>query len=133
MTTYLDRAGREISEDEAFDERGALKDGCGMRVPMQFRDAIRDADMRKRIPVRDAWGRPTGAFLPDDYVVARQRVEDARAEMMAEQRDAWRTSKRDPLAAPVPPVSPSVVPRTDARPTYDAAKAAYEQMCRDMA
>src|SRR5262249_27840018 len=48
----------------------------------------------RKKPIRDAWGRPTGAFFPD--AAARQRCEDARAQTMREQAIAWRSQQDAP-------------------------------------
>src|SRR5262245_20220365 len=53
--SYFDRAGREVSEDEALDEHGVLKDGHRMRVPLMMRDGA--ASYEKQPTFVDAYGR----------------------------------------------------------------------------
>lgn|SRR5580704_14761940 len=47
---YLDRNGNEIDASAALDHRGALRDGCTLRVPFQARDSLSTT----QLAVRDA-------------------------------------------------------------------------------
>ncbi len=37
---YFDRNGDEIDERAALDHRGALRDGCSLRIPLTIRDTL---------------------------------------------------------------------------------------------
>ena len=39
MTTYCDRHGNTVTADEALDAAGNLRNGFGMRVPLQMCDS----------------------------------------------------------------------------------------------
>ena len=47
------RSGRRVDDDVAFDARGVIRDGFGLRVPMEFMDSIQrqvaDAKRRKTV------------------------------------------------------------------------------------
>jgi hypothetical protein len=45
-TKYFDKLGTEISDHDAFDRNGVLRDGVYMRVPLTMRDAMRARDAK---------------------------------------------------------------------------------------
>jgi hypothetical protein len=43
---YFDKYGTEVSDDDAFDRHGTLRNGFSMRVPTTMRDAMRARDAK---------------------------------------------------------------------------------------
>jgi hypothetical protein len=62
--TYTDHNGRQVAEHDAHDERGILKDGHRMRVPLEMRDAMfaEDASRRRTLTERDPMAREVATF-----------------------------------------------------------------------
>jgi hypothetical protein len=84
-----------LDEDDAFDERGMLKDGHVARVRMSMRDAMM---MRDRPRVTDAFGNRPG-HKPGFIVSNDARQRDARAQAYADyERDLARAYKDQPPA-----------------------------------
>jgi len=76
---------RRAEDDDAFDDRGVLKDGRSMRVPMRLMDA---ADLPR---IRDADGSPLGQpgfMVADKFRDARQVLYDEYDAAISEQ---WRS------------------------------------------
>jgi hypothetical protein len=124
------------ADDAAFDDRGCLKDGYTLRVPMQFRDSnrgiaeaprLRFADGRTDVPV----GSRPGSIVSDASQATR---EQAYRQMCDELRNAWRQHAGN--AAPGATVTRSdTAPRhpislADAQAIRDAA---YREMCHELA
>ena len=86
---------RHDDDDDAFDEFGVLRDGRSVRVSMQMRDAaMADGEARdaaQRFGLSDAMDmhRPGQRLCTD--AAARNAVEQARAEGIKEDENAWRT------------------------------------------
>ena len=64
---YCDRAGNAVTADEALDAAGNLRNGFGMRVPLQLCDSMQrdvaefyDGKRRTRTQYRDPQGREAG-------------------------------------------------------------------------
>ena len=65
MTTYCNRRGDTVTDDEALDGAGNLRNGFGLRVPLQLCDSLQrsiaeDAKRRSRTLHRDPMGRELG-------------------------------------------------------------------------
>jgi hypothetical protein len=75
-------SGNEIDQRSALDNRGILRDGCTMRVPLQIRDTARHETERRQTPPRitDGSNNPFALNKPGFRVRAgdtRQMVADA--------------------------------------------------------
>lgn len=83
---YFDRNGDEIDERAALDHRGALRDGCSLRIPLTIRDtlsplqrAVAD-DTARRARITDGTDNPFALNKPGFRVRigdTRQNVADA--------------------------------------------------------
>ena len=65
MTTYCNRHGDTVTENEALDGAGNLRNGFGLRVPLQMCDSLQrsiaeDAKRRSKTLHRDPMGRELG-------------------------------------------------------------------------
>jgi hypothetical protein len=92
---YIDRDGRLVDDSVALDARGVLKDGYGLRTPMQFMDAeqrrvARDA-RRRKVVERDPMGRVRSTFAEEEEEGADAMTTDAQ---LALHRPGYRTSTR---------------------------------------
>jgi hypothetical protein len=146
-------------DDDAFDERGLLKDGRTARISMQMRDAALTPrsiaqDAARRFGLRDAADlyAPGPRFCTD--AAGLERKAEAYRQMCTELCDAWRTPATDAGGSrgqrPGDQCTINGAPghlnerldcvpdRHDARPVYDAAEgrrikaAAYQQMVDEM-
>jgi hypothetical protein len=115
------------ADDDAFDERGCLKDGHKLHVPMQFRDSnrgiadaprLRFADGRTDVPV----GTRPGFIVSD---AAQATRDQAYRQMCDELRNAW----RQPTGNTAPDAT---MTRSDAAPRHPIS-AADAQAIRDAA
>jgi hypothetical protein len=68
------RNGQPISETDALDDHGILRDGCTVHVAARFRDNA----MINRRPVYDAFGHPAG-YRPGFVFTNDQAARDAKA------------------------------------------------------
>jgi len=60
---------RNVDDATAFDERGVLKDGYGVRVPLEFMDSTQRAvarDARRRTTQRDPQGRLVSTYTEEE-------------------------------------------------------------------
>ncbi len=134
MTIYH-RNGRVITEDEAIDEFGCVRDGVSVSTPLMLRDGItRDDDIaalaRAGVRFHDGQGNPAGHrpgyVVPTDLALirARQRVMDAYREAEAADANAWRNPQ--PWAAALPANVPGHL-TADALALLDVKEAAYRE------
>ena len=119
----MNRLQRHDDEDDAFDERGLLKDGRRMRVPMMARDSMSPVQREiaadtmatgrnklltfDNLPmVVDAWGdgglalsRPGARYAADHAMRVRQAqlIEDAYRLHAAEESRRWQGSSPDEI------------------------------------
>src|SRR5262249_17504283 len=84
MTTYCNRAGRAVMADEALDASGLLRDGYGVRVPLQMCDGLQrdvasyfDGKRRRKTVARDPLGREMATYEEEEEPRRRRRHEDA--------------------------------------------------------
>ena len=127
-------------DGDAFDERGLLKDGRRVRVPLMMRDgmsplqrSVAEDAAARRFGLRNALDlhQPGPRFCTD--AVANDAREQAYQEMCDELVNAWRTP-----SAPLPAPGAAARDAEPARPVYDAAEgrrikqAAYDAMVAEM-
>src|SRR5262249_21212760 len=67
---YIDRDGRLVDDSVALDGRGVIRDGYGVRVPMEVMDAERrrvagDA-RRRKVVARDPMGRVASTYEEEE-------------------------------------------------------------------
>src|SRR5262249_52635678 len=84
------RTRRPADDDDAFDERGVIRDGYGMRVPLYLMDSMQraiavDARRRRKIVGRDPFGRVASSYEEEEE-------EDAMTIDAALHRPGYRTS-----------------------------------------
>src|SRR5262245_21623629 len=107
MTTYFDAHGREVDDAEALDARGCLKNGFGMRVPLQLCDTMQKdiAEFaerhHKRFDAANASDAANGFFdsrgiwfPPDQRLVDAQRVAEYLAGRDEAMRQQWLNGRR---------------------------------------
>jgi len=85
----FDARGRPVDDDDAFDERGVIRDGYGMRVPLEFMDSTQKAvrtDARKKVTQFDPFGRVKSTYEEEE---ANSMMTDAE---LALHRPGYRTS-----------------------------------------
>jgi hypothetical protein len=90
---------RDFRDHAAVGPDGLVPDGCGIRVPMQFRDAaIRERDAGRpndaRGIVHTGGGHSPGYIYSTDATM-RDAAEEARAEAIREMCDAWRRPSKE--------------------------------------
>jgi hypothetical protein len=127
---YIDRDGRLVDASVALDERGCVKDGFGLRTPMQFMDSMqREIATTRSTRLHDGQGGPVGhkpgfVYASDASVYAAR--DEARAEYMKNLSDAWCRDQR-------PPGASTTVPRTMDEASAQAIRdAAYLEMCSEL-
>lgn len=81
--------------DHDFDERGVLRDGRSVKVPMFAMDSASPRDGRTRSGLHDGHGNPVGhrpGFVVSDAVSqeTRDAIEEAYAEYLDYIQNAWR-------------------------------------------
>jgi hypothetical protein len=135
-------ARHEDEDEDAFDERGLLKDGHTTRVSLMMKDGMTDVqraiaqDAATRRGFDDSAARHQPGPVYCD-AAGLERKARAYAEMCDDLQNAWRNPPPlvAPAAAAAPPLRRDTAP---ARPVYDAAEArrikaaAYAEMVADM-
>ena len=79
MTTRYRRRGRDVTEDEALDADGILRDGFSVSVPMTMRDSVQRAvaqNLHDGHGNRDMVGHRPGFIMDANANDARQRAYD---------------------------------------------------------
>ena len=129
-----DARGNLVDDDVAFDEHGAIRDGLGLRVPMQFMDSMQReiaTNARTRgTRLHDGQGGPVG-HMPGFVYAGDASVYDAREEARAEYiknlSDAWRSDRQPADAAST--TVPRMMDEASAQAIRDAA---YLRMCNEL-
>ena len=78
MTTYCNRRGDTVTADEALDAAGNLRNGFGMRIPLQMCDSLQrsvaeDGKRRSKTLHRDPKGRELGTSEEEEEEEPRRR------------------------------------------------------------
>jgi hypothetical protein len=105
---------------EDVDERGVLRDGKTVSVPLHLMDAVQRAVALSAARVTDAFGAPAGHRPGYAFAAgARTASEDARVARDQKLQDAWRGARSTRLSS-MPPVR--LAPTADRRMTADEAR-----------
>jgi hypothetical protein len=119
----------DYDDNAALGPDGLVKSGHGIRVPMMVRDSVERRDGRGATVLHGGAGMRPGFCVHADASL-RDAGERARAEAIAEMRDAWRhpSEKAKPSQSSD---DDDYYPKIDdvRRPVLDAAEA--ERVCRE--
>jgi hypothetical protein len=135
---------RYDDEDDPFDERGVLKDGRRLRVPMSAMDGVQRAiaaDLARRVRLRFADGSSDPVGHRPGFIIAedngRAVIDAAYRESVRELQLAWRKPGGD--QSPIPSAAP--MSAADALSTdlttlmarlNDARRSAYESYVHEL-
>lgn len=110
---------------EDVDERGVLRDGKTVSVPLHLMDSVQRAVAGQTARVVDAFGAPAGHRPGYAFVAgARTASEEARVACDQKLQDAWRGPQPTRLC-PMPPVR--LAPAADRRMTADEAREEHDR------